>query len=92
MGTDTTPGGTWADIRSRARGWRTVDIVVAAVLGVAVGVVFWLWNIVWSITTPLFAAFPPIRWIKVRVRKPEAPIAMVRGYAAVELHRVRGEA
>ncbi len=45
-----------------------------------------------NIATALFAAFPPIRWIKVRVRKPEAPIAMVRGYAAVELHRVRGEA
>ncbi|CAL9436469.1 Putative HMP_thiamine permease protein YkoE [Nocardiopsis dassonvillei] len=59
MGTDTTSGGTWADIKSRARGWRTVDIVVAAVLGVAVGVVFWLWNIVWSVTTPLFAGFPP---------------------------------
>ncbi len=42
-----------------------------------------------NIVTALFQAFPPIRWIKVRVRKPEAPIAMVRGYAAVELHRVR---
>ncbi|MFD6100585.1 ECF transporter S component [Nocardiopsis flavescens] len=59
MGTDTASGGTWADIRARALGWRTVDIVVAAVLGVAVGVVFWLWNIVWSVTTPLFVAFPP---------------------------------
>ncbi len=46
-------------VRDRARSWRTVDIVVAAVIGVAVGVVFWLWNIVWSVTTPLFVAFPP---------------------------------
>jgi dihydroneopterin aldolase len=45
-----------------------------------------------NVATALFEAFPPIRWIKVRVRKPEAPIAMVRGYAAVELHRVRGQA
>lgn len=26
------------------RGWRIVDIVVAAVLGVATGVIFWVWN------------------------------------------------
>lgn len=37
----------------------------------------------------VFAAFPDIGWIKVRVRKPEAPIAMVRGNAAIELHRLR---
>jgi dihydroneopterin aldolase len=37
----------------------------------------------------VFAAFPDIDWIKVRVRKPEAPIAMVRGNAAIELHRLR---
>jgi energy-coupling factor transport system permease protein len=28
--------------------WRTVDIVVAAVLGVAFGVVFWAWNLLWE--------------------------------------------
>jgi energy-coupling factor transport system substrate-specific component len=33
--------------------WRVVDIVVAAVLGVAAGVVFWAWGIAW---TPLSAA------------------------------------
>ena len=32
--------------------WRTVDIVVASVLGVAFGVVFWQWGVVWA---PLFA-------------------------------------
>lgn len=35
-----------------AGGWRTVDIVVGAVLGVAFGVVFWQWGVVWA---PLFA-------------------------------------
>ncbi|GAA5146486.1 ECF transporter S component [Microbacterium pseudoresistens] len=30
--------------RSERRGWRVVDIVVAAVLGVAIGLVFWVWN------------------------------------------------
>jgi energy-coupling factor transport system substrate-specific component len=39
-----------ADART---GWRAVDIVVASVLGVAFGVVFWQWNVIW---TPLFAA------------------------------------
>src|SRR5262245_19444260 len=28
--------------------WRTVDIVVASVLGVAFGVVFWAWGLLWS--------------------------------------------
>lgn len=37
----------------------------------------------------LFEAFPQINWVKVRVRKPEAPIAMVRGEAAIELRRHR---
>lgn len=42
-----------------------------------------------NIVDALFAAFSDINWIIVRVRKPEAPIAMVRGEAAIELHRVR---
>lgn len=30
------------------RRWRTVDIVVASVIGVAFGVVFWAWTLLWS--------------------------------------------
>ncbi|WP_222195625.1 ECF transporter S component [Modestobacter italicus] len=41
------------------RGWRTVDIVVTAVLGVAFGVVFWAWGLLWAATGPAFGAFPP---------------------------------
>jgi energy-coupling factor transport system substrate-specific component len=43
-------------------GWRTVDIVVAAVIAVAFGVVFWAWNLVWAAWTPLFGgpANPPL--------------------------------
>jgi energy-coupling factor transport system substrate-specific component len=41
------------------RRWRTVDIVVTAVLGVAFGVVFWAWNLLWAATGTAFAAFPP---------------------------------
>ena len=36
---------------SQPTGWRTVDIVVAAVIAVAFGVVFWAWGIA---TAPLF--------------------------------------
>jgi energy-coupling factor transport system substrate-specific component len=39
--------------------WRTVDIVVTAVLGVASGVVFWAWGLLWAATGVAFAAFPP---------------------------------
>jgi energy-coupling factor transport system permease protein len=39
--------------------WRTVDIVVAAVLGVAFGVVFWAWGNLWNTTLPAFTGFPP---------------------------------
>ena len=44
---------------ARRRRWRTVDIVVTAVLGVAFGVVFWAWNLLWAATGAAFAAFPP---------------------------------
>jgi energy-coupling factor transport system substrate-specific component len=42
----------------REGGWRTVDIVVAAVIAVAFGVVFQAWNVVWEATA--FVA-PPVR-------------------------------
>jgi energy-coupling factor transport system permease protein len=28
--------------------WRTVDIVIAAILGVAFGVIFWAWGLLWN--------------------------------------------
>jgi energy-coupling factor transport system permease protein len=40
--------------------WRTVDIVVASVLAVAFGVVFWAWNLLWQGPfSTAFAAFKP---------------------------------
>ncbi|MBI2762715.1 MAG: ECF transporter S component [Chloroflexi bacterium] len=41
--------------------WRTRDILVAAVIGVAFGVVFWAWGLAWSLFEPLNAAFPVAR-------------------------------
>ena len=38
--------------------WRTVDIVVAAAIAIAFGVVFWAWNQVWAAATPAFVAVP----------------------------------
>lgn len=39
-------------------GWRIVDIVVAAVISVAFGVVFLAWDAVYAATMPLFVALP----------------------------------
>lgn len=38
--------------------WRTRDIVIAAVIGVAFGVVFWAWGLAWSAFDPAFAVAP----------------------------------
>ena len=37
----------------------------------------------------LFEAFSPFEWIRVRIRKPEAPIPAVAGEFAVEIFRER---
>jgi len=42
-------------------GWRTVDVVVAAVIAVAFGVVFWAWNLLYAATGSAFAFFPPLQ-------------------------------
>jgi energy-coupling factor transport system permease protein len=41
--------------------WRTRDIVVTAVIGVAFGVVFWFWNTIW---VPLDGVFALAPWAK----------------------------
>jgi energy-coupling factor transport system substrate-specific component len=46
-----------------ANRWRTLDIVVVAVVAVAFGVVFWAWNYVWSAADPLFIAFKPAQYV-----------------------------
>lgn len=42
-------------------GWRTRDIVVAAVIAVAFGVIFWAWGVLWTAVEPAFLLFPPAR-------------------------------
>jgi energy-coupling factor transport system permease protein len=41
--------------------WRTVDIVVTATLGVAFGIVFWAWGLLWNGTAAAFAVLPPVQ-------------------------------
>ena len=41
--------------------WRTRDIVVAAVLGVAFGVVFWAWGFAWAGLAPLNGVLPVLQ-------------------------------
>jgi energy-coupling factor transport system permease protein len=41
--------------------WRTRDIVVVAVIGVAFGVVFWAWGLAWGAFEPLNVVFPVLR-------------------------------
>jgi energy-coupling factor transport system substrate-specific component len=48
-----------ARLRGDAPPWRTVDIVVAAVLAAAIGVIFWAWGLLWNVIDPAFTAFPP---------------------------------
>ena len=40
--------------------WRVVDIVVASVLAVATGVVFWAWSLAYGGGAAVFVAFPPL--------------------------------
>lgn len=41
--------------------WRTVDVVVAAVIAVSFGVVFWAWNLLYAAAGPAFAGLPPLQ-------------------------------
>ncbi len=46
-------------VRTAAR-WRVVDIVVASVLAVAVGVIFWLWSVGYAGIAIITVVFPPL--------------------------------
>jgi energy-coupling factor transport system substrate-specific component len=58
----TTTIGTTAPSELPDTRWRTRDIVVAAVIGVAFGVVFWMWGLAWyGPFVALDAVAPPLR-------------------------------
>lgn len=50
-------------LRRLRRPWRVVDIVVASVLGVAVGVLFWAWSLGSAGVGALTLVFPPLSGI-----------------------------
>jgi energy-coupling factor transport system substrate-specific component len=86
-----------AGSRTRNFRWRVVDIVVASVIGVAAGLVFWLWDQAYNpLSAPLEAALPGLQgllgggWLfagvlgGLIVRKPGAALFTELVAAAVE--------
>lgn len=59
MSSTTRPGRDTTGDRRPRRGWRVVDIVTAATIAAAFGVVFWGWSLLWAAAAPAFLAFPP---------------------------------
>lgn len=58
MNTVTQPNGGSAT-KPKNNSWRVVDIVIAAVIAVSSGVLFWAWNNTHHVLDFLFLAFPP---------------------------------
>lgn len=58
--TSTTAPSTSTTAAPATRGWRVVDIVVASVLGVAAGVVFWAWGLAWEPLSNLLVVVAPM--------------------------------
>lgn len=56
-----TSGRVFGSRRPVSGGWRTRDIVIAAVIGVAFGVVIWAWNLLYGAAGPVFAFAPWLR-------------------------------
>ena len=46
-------------VRGHSNKWRVVDIVVAAIVAVASGVIFWAWDFIYAIPTGLFDSLTP---------------------------------
>jgi energy-coupling factor transport system substrate-specific component len=56
----TSTGSTHNTTIRKTRQWRVVDIVVASVLGVAAGVIFWAWGLAWTPLSAGLAFFAPL--------------------------------
>lgn len=78
MTTDTSPASAPPLTRGPSRRWRVVDIVVASVLGVACGVLFFGFNLVADrLTDPLSALLPGLQGIGYGVWLLAGPLAML---------------
>ncbi|OFI36786.1 hypothetical protein BIU82_11985 [Arthrobacter sp. SW1] len=51
---------TTASVKKTGYSWRVVDIVVAALIAIAGGVIFWAWSQGASLITPATAVYPPL--------------------------------
>ena len=51
---------TTTSVTSARRSWRVLDIIVASVLAVACGVVFWLWSLAWTPLSALLSFLEPL--------------------------------
>ena len=72
---------------TRTFSWRVVDIVVASVVAVASGVIFWAWGIAWTpISAPVTAALPGLQGIL------ERSVALRRACSARSIIRKPGAA
>jgi energy-coupling factor transport system substrate-specific component len=77
--------------------WRSIDLITAAMLGVAIGVGYWGWDQAYSAISPVFNGFPPSSglvggtWLiagvlgALVVRRPGAALFTEFAAAAVEL-------
>ena len=45
------------------RSWGLMDLVTVATIGIASGVLFAGWNLVWGAASPLFAAVLPLQYL-----------------------------
>ena len=60
--TTTSSSASTAQPDARRLRWRVVDIVVASVIGVAVGIVFWVWGVAWGrMSAPIEALLPGLQ-------------------------------
>ena len=48
-----------SEVRRHSNKWRVVDIVVAAIIAVASGVIFWAWDFIYAVPTGLFENLTP---------------------------------
>jgi energy-coupling factor transport system permease protein len=53
------PTGSVVLARPPLRGWRSVDVITVAMLGVAFGVGYWGWDQAYTVLSPAFNGFPP---------------------------------
>jgi dihydroneopterin aldolase len=86
MSVDLVPAGTADDLKATVHYGHVYRLVRKIAEGPAFNLIE---SLAESIAREILAAFPPVREVTVRVKKPEAPIQGVLAFAAVEIVRGR---